>query len=165
MDTYQSLNKSENYVFSQNFTPMKIDKIDTEIINCLNKNGRISNNEIAAKLSISEGTVRNRIRKLTDNNYLKVKGLVNPNQITEKQVIFLGAKVAVSKDLEKTAVAVSKLPHVNSTSIVTGRYDLIIEVFLEPYAVITFLCNDLAKLDSIVSTESFMTLKNYDKWI
>jgi Lrp/AsnC family transcriptional regulator for asnA, asnC and gidA len=144
---------------------MKIDKIDMEIITCLNKNGRISNNEIAAKLSISEGTVRNRIRKLSENNYLRVKGLVNPNQITEKQVIFLGAKVAVSKDLEKTAEAVAKLPHVNSTSIVTGRYDLIIEVFLEPYTVITFLCNDLAKLDSIVSTETFMTLKNYDKWI
>ena len=126
---------------------------------------RISNNEIAAKLSISEGTVRNRIRKLTENNYLKVKGLVNPNRITEKQVIFLGAKVAVSKDLEKTAEAVAQLEHVNSTSIVTGRYDLIIEVFLEPYAVITFLCNDLAKLDSIVSTETFMTLRNYDKWI
>ena len=144
---------------------MKIDTIDMEIINCLNKNGRISNNEIAAKLSISEGTVRNRIRKLTENNYLKVKGLVNPNRITEKQVIFLGAKVAVSKDLEKTAEAVAQLEHVNSTSIVTGRYDLIIEVFLEPYAVITFLCNDLAKLDSIVSTETFMTLRNYDKWI
>jgi Lrp/AsnC family transcriptional regulator, regulator for asnA, asnC and gidA len=145
--------------------PMKIDKIDTEIISCLNKNGRISNNEIAAKLSVSEGTVRNRIRKLTENDYLKVKGLVNSNQIKEKQVIFLGAKVAVSKDLEKTAEAVSGLSHVNSTSIVTGRYDLLIEVFLEPYALITFLCNDLAKLDSIVSTETFMTLQNYNKWI
>ncbi|MBU2510591.1 Lrp/AsnC family transcriptional regulator [bacterium] len=144
---------------------MKIDKTDVAIISCLKDNGRISNNEIAAKLSISEGTVRNRIKKLSDNNYLKVKGLVNPNQITEKQVIFLGAKVAVSKDLEKTAEAVSILPAVNATSIVTGRFDLIIEVFLEPYAVINFLCNDLAKLDSIVSTETFMTLKNYDKWI
>lgn len=144
---------------------MKTDKIDKEIIACLNRNGRISNNEIASKLSVSEGTVRNRIRKLTENNFLKVKGLVNPNQITEKQVIFLGAKVAVAKDLEKTAEAVAKLPHVNSTSIVTGRYDLLIEVFLEPYAVINFLSNELAGLDSIVTTETFMTLKNYDKWI
>ncbi len=144
---------------------MKIDKIDMEIISCLNKNGRISNNEIAAKLSVSEGTVRNRIRKLIENGYLKVKGLVNSEKIKDKQVIFLGAKVAVSKDLEKTAKSVSKLDYVNSTSIVTGRFDLLIEVFLEPYALITFLCNDLAKLDSIVSTETFMTLKNYDKWI
>ena len=144
---------------------MKIDKIDMEIISCLNKNGRISNNEIAAKLSVSEGTIRNRIRKLMDNGYLKVKGLVNSAKIKEKQVIFLGAKVAVSKDLEKTAAAVSKLEQVNSTSIVTGRYDLLIEVFLEPYALINFLCNELANLDSIVSTETFMTLKNYNKWI
>ncbi|MCP4751000.1 MAG: Lrp/AsnC family transcriptional regulator [Proteobacteria bacterium] len=144
---------------------MKIDKTDTEIISCLNKNGRISNNEIASKLSISEGTVRNRIKKLTENNYLKVKGLVNPSQIKDKQVIFLGARVAVSKDLEKTAKAVSKLPNVNATSVVAGRYDLIIEVFLEPYAVIDFISKDLGQLETIVSTESFLTLKNYNKWV
>jgi len=144
---------------------MKVDKIDQQIIECLKLDGRVSNNEIAAKLSVSEGTVRNRIRKLTQNGFMRVKGLLDPNQIKEKQVIFIGAKVAVSKDLEKAAEAVSKLSNVNSTSVVTGRFDLIIELFTEPYAVINFICNDLGKLDSIISTESFLTLKNYDKWI
>jgi Lrp/AsnC family transcriptional regulator, regulator for asnA, asnC and gidA len=144
---------------------MKFDKIDRQVIACLKENGRISNNEIAAKLSVSEGTIRNRIRKLTDNGYLKVCGLINPGKIRDKQVIFLGAKVAVSKDLEKTAEAISKLPDVNATAIVTGRYDLIIEVFMEPYAVINFISQDLGKLDSIISTESFFTLKTYRKWI
>ena len=144
---------------------MKIDEIDQQIVACLKENGRMTNNEIAAKLSVSEGTVRNRIRKLTTNGYLKVKGLVDPNQIKEKQVIYIGAKVAVSKDLEKTAEAVSRLPHVNSTSVVTGRFDLIIELLIEPFDVINFICNDLGKLDSVISTESFLTLKNYNKWI
>ena len=144
---------------------MKIDKIDQQIIACLKEDGRVANNEIAAKLSVSEGTVRNRIRKLTSNGFMKVKGLMDPSQIKEKQVIYIGAKVSVSKDLEKTAEAVSKLPDVNSTSVVTGRFDLIIELFTEPYSVINFICNDLGKLDSIISTESFLTLKNYDKWI
>lgn len=144
---------------------MKVDDVDNAIIEHLEENGRISNNEIASGLSISEGTVRNRIRKLTENNFLKVKGLINPSMVRDKRVIFLGAKVAVSKDLETAAKAVSALPNVKSTSIVTGRYDLIIELFLEPYAVINFICNDLGKLDSIVSTESFLTLENYNKWI
>ena len=144
---------------------MKIDKTDLDIIACLKRNGRSSNNEIAAKLSISEGTVRNRIRKMTDSGYLNVKGLVNPGKIKEKQVVFLGAKVEVSKDLERTAEAVSKLPQVNSTSIVTGRFDLLIEIFLEPYDIINFLSTDLASLNSVVSTETFMTLKNYNKWV
>ncbi len=144
---------------------MKVDDVDNAIIKYLEQNGRISNNEIASGLSISEGTVRNRIKKLTENNFLKVKGLINPSMVRDKRVIFLGAKVAVSKDLETAAKAVALLPNVKSTSIVTGRYDLIIEVFLEPYAVINFICNDLGKLDSIVSTESFLTLENYGKWI
>jgi Lrp/AsnC family transcriptional regulator, regulator for asnA, asnC and gidA len=144
---------------------MKFDRIDRQVIACLKDNGRISNNEIAIKLSVSEGTIRNRIRKLTENGYLKVRGLINPGKIRDKQVIFLGAKVAVSKDLEKTAEAIAKLPDVNAISIVTGRYDLIIEVFMEPYAVIHFISQDLGKLDSIISTESFFTLKTYQKWI
>jgi len=144
---------------------MKVDDVDNAIIKYLEQNGRISNNEIASGLSISEGTVRNRIKKLTENNFLKVKGLINPSLVRDKRVIFLGAKVAVSKDLERAAKDVAQLPNVKSTSIVTGRYDLIIELFLEPYAVINFICNDLGKLDSIVSTESFLTLENYGKWI
>ncbi len=144
---------------------MKFDDIDTAIIQYLEENGRVSNNEIASGLSISEGTVRNRIKKMTENRFLKVKGLINPSMVRDKQVIFLGAKVAVSKDLVSAAKAVSKLPNVKATSVVTGRYDLIIEVFLEPYAVINFICNDLGKLDSIVSTESFLTLENYNKWV
>ena len=144
---------------------MKVDKIDKNIIECLKSDGRMSNNEIAARMAVSEGTVRNRIKKLTQNGFMKVRGLMDPNQIKEKQVIFIGAKVAVSKDLEKAAEAVAKLPDVNSTSVVTGRFDLIIELFTEPYDVINFICNDLGKLDSIISTESFLTLKNYNKWI
>jgi len=144
---------------------MKIDDVDKAIIKYLEENGRISNNEIASGLAISEGTVRNRIKKLTENRFLKIKGLINPSMVKDKRVIFLGAKVAVSKDLESAAKAVSKLSCVKATSIVTGRFDLIIEVFLEPYAVINFICNDLGKLDSIVATESFLTLENYNKWI
>ena len=41
---------------------MKIDSTDLKIIQILEENGRTPNNEIAARISISEGTVRNRRR-------------------------------------------------------------------------------------------------------
>jgi Lrp/AsnC family transcriptional regulator for asnA, asnC and gidA len=144
---------------------MKKDKIDDGVIELLRENGRTPNNEIAQKLSISEGTVRNRIRKLTEGNFLKVKGICNPNAVKENQLVFLGAKVAVSKDLRKTARAVSKLPYVISVTIVSGRYDLMIEVFAPHYEIISFISDNLSAIGSIVSTESFMALESTNKWV
>ena len=58
---------------------MTVDTVDRRIVSVLNAEGRINNNEIAAKLGISEGTVRNRIRKLTEAGLLRVAGLINPD--------------------------------------------------------------------------------------
>jgi len=59
---------------------MKLDETDLNIIALLKENGRIQNNDIASRLSISEGTVRNRIKKLIDNDFLSIRGLVNPEK-------------------------------------------------------------------------------------
>lgn len=144
---------------------MKIDKVDLNIIELLKDNGRIQNNEIAARLSVSEGTVRNRIKKLTDNGYLSIKGLVNPEQVKYKQIIFLGVQLSESKRLEEVAQFFSEIDIVSSVYVLTGRYDLLIELFLEPFNLIEFLSNEVAKINCVASTESFVTLKSYKKWI
>ncbi len=48
---------------------------------------------------------------------------------------------------------------------IAGRFDLIIELFIEPYNLINFLTNDLASVGNISSTESLVTIKNFNKWI
>lgn len=143
-----------------------MDDIDREIVRILNNDGRINNIEIAKKLSISEGTVRNRIKKLVDSKEVKVTGLLNPDTVPEKQLVFLGIKVALSKDLSKITDRISKLECVQSAYITTGRYDIIIEVWLNvKFGLIQFLSETLASIEGIVSTESFLIMKSYNKWI
>ena len=144
---------------------MKIDDINLKILYILEENGRTPNNEIAARLSISEGTVRNRIKKLTDNNFLKVKGLTNPEHWTDKQLIFILVQLEMTKKWKEIAQSVSELPGVKSVSMITGRFDLIIELFLEPHNLINFLTQDLAGVGNISSTESMVTIKNFKKWV
>jgi Lrp/AsnC family transcriptional regulator for asnA, asnC and gidA len=55
-----------------------IDLIDSRMIELLQKDGRISNTEIAKKLSISEATVRGRLRKLIDEDYIQIVAVSNP---------------------------------------------------------------------------------------
>ncbi len=67
---------------------MKIDSVDEAIVDTLQRNGRTSNKEMAQKLEVSEGTIRNRIARLIQNRYLTVKGLVDPNKKLEFQLYF-----------------------------------------------------------------------------
>lgn len=144
---------------------VKVDDIDLNIIQLLNGNGRIQNNEIASRLNISEGTVRNRIKKLIDAEFLTIRGLVNPSKIKNRMIIFLGVQLLESKNLEKAADYFKHLNDVIAVYVVTGRFDMLIEIFIEPYKLLNFLSVDLANGDYIASTESFVTLKAYKKWI
>ncbi|NMA21178.1 MAG: AsnC family transcriptional regulator [Lentisphaerae bacterium] len=103
-----------------------MDRTDKKIIACLVEDGRKSNNEIARMLNISEGTVRNRIRHLTESGMLKIVGMTAPEALPDHELVLIGVKVAVSKDLTEIAEKISRLPEVQAASIVTGRYDIMV---------------------------------------
>ena len=145
---------------------MQTDDVDRRIIAVLNVEGRINNKEIAAKLGISEGTVRNRIRKLTDTGLLRVAGLINPDDSPNKQLMLLGVSIACSRDLAKKAAEIAKLDGVQSAYITAGRYDIMVEVWIDAKGgLIKFLSQTLATVDGITSTESFLIMKSFNKWI
>ena len=55
-----------------------IDLIDSKMITLLQKDGRLSNIEIAKKLKISEATVRTRLKRLIDEEYIQIVAVSNP---------------------------------------------------------------------------------------
>ncbi|HBC89304.1 MAG TPA: transcriptional regulator [Lentisphaeria bacterium] len=142
------------------------DATDRKIITLLRDDGRITNNEIARILGVSEGTVRNRIRKLTDDGSIKITGLVNPDFLPEKNLVLVEVKVAVSKDLKCIAEKISILPGVISVYVITGRMDVMVEAFVESkFGLIEFVGKHLASVGGIVSTETHVIMKHYKKWI
>lgn len=145
---------------------MTFDDTDKKIIKLLGEDGRITNNDIARKLSISEGTVRNRIKKLESSGFVKIMGLINPDKVSDKQLVFLGVKVALSKDLAATAEKIAKLNNVKAVYISTGRYDIVVEAWLDvKFGLVNFLSGSLASINGIVSTESFLIMKSFKHWI
>ncbi len=145
---------------------MIIDEMDRRIIAILNEDGRASNKDIAARLNVSEGTLRNRCHKLSDAGLLRVSGLINPDDSPSKQLMLLGVNITCSRDLTKKAVEISKLADVQSAYITAGRYDIIAEVWIDAKGgLITFLSKTLAKVEGIASTESFLVMKSFNKWI
>lgn len=147
-------------------TTHELDEIDRGIVAALRADGRTNNSVIAAQLGIAEGTVRQRMRKLTEAGVVRISALVNPEIISEHQLCMVGLKLSESKRLESAATEISQLPEVRSVAIVTGRYDMLAEVLVDSnHGLIRFLSESLAKVVGIESTETFLLLKTYDKWI
>ena len=147
-------------------TTVELDTLDRAIVEALRADGRAANSAIAAGLGVAEGTVRQRIKKLIDTGAFRVAGLLNPQILPDHQLCVIGLKVDESKQLEHRARDVSALPEVRSVAIVTGRYDLLVEVLVSSnQGLIRFLSDSLTRVPGITSSETFLLLKTYDKWI
>ena len=80
--------------------------------------------------------------------------------------MLLGVNIACSRDLAKKAAEIDRLAAVQSAYITAGRYDIMVEVWIDAKGgLIKFLSTTLASVKGITSTESFLVMKSFNKWI
>lgn len=140
---------------------MKFDDINISIITHL-KDGRIPFKKIADDLSIAEGTVRSRVRKLRGEGVLQISGLVDPEAIPDQYVVMVGVNVK-DMDLVKKGEEFSTLRGVTSVCVVTGRFDLILTVMLKKgYGLLEFYTDEVSKIDNVRSVETFVIYKSFN---
>jgi Lrp/AsnC family transcriptional regulator for asnA, asnC and gidA len=144
---------------------VELDKTDSDIIKILSKE-HTSNNEIARQLDMAEGTVRQRIKKLREAGVLTIRGLVNPEVLVDQQLAFIMITLKEAKLLDSKATEIAELPQVLSVSLITGQYDLMIEVIVQSNkGLVNFLTDELSQIDGIAHSETFMSLKSINKYI
>lgn len=144
---------------------MQPDKTDWDIINLLSEK-YLPNLTIAKKLGLSEGTIRQRIKRMQTAGILKIKALRDTNVLENQQLAIIAVNVAHSNLLDKKAREISELQEVLSVSIVSGRYDLLVEILVDSNkGLVRFLTESLSRVDEISATESFVTLRSYNRWV
>ncbi len=141
-----------------------LDDLDRAIISLLQVDGRRSFAEIAGRLSISEGTVRQRYRRLVDSNVLQVVGVADPFKIGFHTMAMIGVNVAVGEGRGMDAVAqeIAAFPEVSYAVMSTGSFDLLVEVIMETNEELAhFLSEHLHRVTGVTHTETFMLLRVY----
>jgi Lrp/AsnC family transcriptional regulator for asnA, asnC and gidA len=140
---------------------MRIDETNLAIVKHL-RDGRKSFRQIADELGVSENTVRARVQKLMEEGILEVTGLVDPEALPGHRVVMVGVKLS-TMDLINKGAEFSQLRGVVSVSVVTGRYDLLLVVFLkEGFGLLEFYTEEVAKLEDVQSVETFVVYKAYN---
>lgn len=142
---------------------MKLDETNIAIIKEL-RNGRKAFSSIAEKIGITENTVRARVNKLIEDGVLQISGLVNPQFIPEMQVVVMGIKLS-TLDLEEKAKELLRLKGVISVMVVTGRYDLIVQLATstqDDQSLLNFFKNELSKVKGVSDVETFVVYQSHN---
>ncbi|MEO8417740.1 MAG: Lrp/AsnC family transcriptional regulator [Methylophilaceae bacterium] len=104
------------------------DELNKAIVSILQEDGRMSYSDIASALSVSEGTVRNRVNWMKQSGVLHIVALTDPTGINYKADAMLGIKVAPGRTPREVGERLAEHPEVVYAMWVTGRYDLLVEI-------------------------------------
>jgi Lrp/AsnC family transcriptional regulator for asnA, asnC and gidA len=135
--------------------PRRIDALDQGIIEALQANGRDSFRAIAARLGVSEATVRARYARLCDDDILQVVAVTNPLGLGFEQAL-IGLKTAGSP--QPVADEISSWPEADYVVVTAGQYDLVVEVVAADRRGLLDVTNRMRELSGVVSTETFLYL-------
>lgn len=147
-------------------TKKTIDAIDKQLICELSEDGRRPAGKIGEHLNITSPTVRARLKALTDTAVLKIAGLVNAFNTRGLTTAFVGICLDTYQ-LDTKLEEISALDQVAWACVVTGQYDIIVEVISVEGMVglHSFLSEKLYKVGGIKSSETFVVMKSKRKWI
>jgi len=144
---------------------MQPDDIDWKIIEILRERF-IPNNAIARELGVSEGMIRQRVKRLKEAGILKIKALINPDVLENLQLALVAINITESTFLKKRADEIASLENVLSVSFTSGRYDLFAEVLVTSNRdLVRFLTDELPNVEGVTNTETFMMLRSYGKFV
>jgi Lrp/AsnC family transcriptional regulator for asnA, asnC and gidA len=140
-----------------------LDEVDRRIIALLQRDGRMSNVEIARGLGLAEGTIRKRLERLLDRGMIHIKACADPTALTSVTLVFIGVEVDLSR-IEQVAETLATMPEILRTAVVAGKYDVIAEVVLpSDEKLLSFLVDRVAAIPGVKRTETYHVLKMV-KW-
>jgi Lrp/AsnC family transcriptional regulator for asnA, asnC and gidA len=141
--------------------PAMMDEVDQKIMRLLQEDGRRPFTEIAAACGVSEGTVRNRVARLTEEGVLRIVGIADPYRLGYNAPTIVGVDVAPGF-LEQAAAEIAKFEEVSYLVLTAGAFDLLVEVFARDNEQFTqFLTQKLHRVEGIQRTETFFILRSY----
>ena len=138
-----------------------LDETDRAIIAQLQYDGRMSFTDIATELGISEGTVRRRVKNLTESGVLQVVAVVEPQFLGWNAAGMIGVTVQAG-EIDAVADQLAQFPEVSYLFMASGQFDLFVEVFCKDREhFVSFLNQKLHQVSGVQRTQTFMILKMY----
>ncbi|MDR3120338.1 MAG: Lrp/AsnC family transcriptional regulator [Clostridiales bacterium] len=136
-----------------------------EILEILAEDSRIPPERIAAMLNCPAAEVERTIRALLDENVISFKPIINWEKAGREVInAHIELKITPQRDMgfEKVAKRIYKYPQVKSLHLMSGGYDLALDVEGRTMKeVALFVAEKLAPMEGVVSTATHFVLRTY----
>ena len=145
----------------------RLDDLDRKLVSILSRDGRLSPGTIAGQTGVTGPTIRTRIKVLLEKGALRIAGLVDPFKVRGLTIALVCVTLKSHHQIDEKLDQISRLPKVNWAAVVTGRYDIMIEVVLseETADLYRFIDQDLSQVGGINSSETFVVMNARRKWV
>jgi DNA-binding Lrp family transcriptional regulator len=145
------------------------DRIDWKIIALLNEDGRMPSAEVARRLdNVSSRTVNNRIKALTEQGFIDIRAVVNPEAVGYGVLADIYLEVEPGR-VREIAELVAEFPQATYVACATGDSDVSISLRVRTIEeLFHFVDQTLGKIPGVRRTHSYvlpLKLKDLDTWL
>ena len=142
----------------------KLDKIDLQILNELQSNGRISNVELANLVNISPPSCLRRVKVLENTNYIKgYNAAINAELLDFKVTVFayVGLESQAESDLQTFENYISVFPEVRECHMLIGDVDFLLKIVAKDWNEFqNFLTGKLTQAPKVSNVKTSLNIRN-----
>ena len=116
---------------------MNLDRYDTAILEALQRDGRISNKQLAGRVNLSESACLRRVRALEESGLIeRYVGMVNQAKagLSGNVLVHIGLHREEQSELAAFEQAVRNIPEVMECYLMTGEFDYLLRVVVADMA-------------------------------
>lgn len=141
----------------------ELDRIDLKMLRLLQKNGRLSNAELAQLVDVSAATCHRRTQRLFEEGYIKsVRAMVEPQKVDRGALVMVGVVLdrSTPESFGAFEKAVAKLNFVLDCNLVAGDFDYFLKIRVGDMADFNRIHGtQLIALPGVRQTRTFFVMK------
>ncbi len=136
-----------------------LDELDRRIVDLLTVDARVSNRQIAARLGVTEGTIRGRINRLEDGGAIRLTAVTNLGFAGAPRVVLIGIQ-AHHNELKALSARIAAMPEIGCVIIMLGRFDILaIGLFAALEDIVDVANNRILALPGVRHVETSIAVK------
>ena len=142
-----------------------MDKIDVQILDILQRDGRIQRNKIAEKVGLTIPAVSERMRKLEQKNIIRgYHAKVNNSAIGKDVTAFVFVNTTPSKKYNSFVDNTYKVNDIIECYSITGEGSHLLKIQIDSTKSLETLLSEIQSWDGVLQTRTYIALSSYKEF-
>ena len=151
------------FLISKQFSAMQLDRFDKLILDALQRDGRISNKQLAQQVNLSESACLRRVRRLEEGGMIeRYVAMVSQSEagMPGNVLVHIGLHREEQSELAAFEAAVRDIPEVMECYLMTGEFDYLLRVVVTDMADFERIHKDeLTRLPGVARVNSSVAIR------